>query len=79
MQAGVIDEGAVCNSGYGDGGKEYDIQDWFHENLSVQVENTGYYILDEDTIDEFNKAFPDDAFDAEEPTDDSALFYWEWY
>lgn len=132
MQAGVIDEGAVCNSGYGDGGyvcifhnsndedglvdfayiivnistddieskytlnkietcyfakaeevsywrKEYDIQDWFHENLSVQVENTGYYILDENTIDEFNKAFPDDAFDAEEPTDDSALFYWEWY
>ena len=59
--------------------KEYHIQDWFHENLSVQVENTGYYILDENTIDEFNKAFPDDAFDAEEPTDDSALFYWEWY
>lgn len=59
--------------------KAYDVQDWFHENLEGRVENTGYYRLDAELQDEFNKAWPEHAVDVEEPDKNSALFYWEWY
>ena len=42
------------------------------------IENTGYYILDLETILEFNSYFPQELPE-EEPSEDSALFYWEWY
>lgn len=59
--------------------KAYDIQDWFHETIHEPVENTGYYILTEEMLIEFNKEFPDDRLPAEAPNDDYALVYWEWY
>ena len=42
------------------------------------IENTGYYILDLDTILKFNSIFADEL-PLEEPGAKSALFYWEWY
>lgn len=57
--------------------KEYDIQKFFYEHLPV--ENVGYYKLTRDLIEEFNREYPEDAFVAEEATDSSALFYYEWY
>lgn len=59
--------------------KAYDVQDWFHENIEGRVENTGFYILGASLLQEFNEAWPEYAVDANEPSDDSALFYWEWY
>lgn len=59
--------------------KNYLISDWFHEHIDVPVENCGYYILNEELIDEFNEAFPDEWIEPEDPTDDAALVYWEWY
>lgn len=59
--------------------KAYDIQEWFHDHIDGEVENTGYYILSGDLCLKFNKAFQEDAIEAEEPDDESALFYWEWY
>lgn len=59
--------------------KAYDIQDWFHENIEVVVENTGFYILSGELLLRFNKAFQNDKVKVEEPGEESALFYWEWY
>lgn len=59
--------------------KNYDIQGWFHDNISSNVENTGYYLLDEELLEDFNAAYPDDAVQVEAPDETSALFYWEWY
>lgn len=59
--------------------KAYDIQDWFHEHIEEDVENTGYYILSGDLLLKFNKAFKEDRIEAEEPDEEAALFYWEWY
>lgn len=59
--------------------KNYDIQDWFHNNLSSTVENTGYYLLDRELLEDFNEEYPNDAVQVEEPNETSALFYWEWY
>lgn len=59
--------------------KEYDVQDWFYDHISEQIENTGYYTLSEETILQFNKAFPDDALPVEPPDEESALVYYEWY
>jgi len=42
------------------------------------VENCGYYILDANVIAEMNELF-DENVSAEDPTDDEALFYHEWY
>lgn len=58
--------------------KAYDIQDWFYEMIG-DVENTGYYMLSVELQSEFNEAWPDDAIEVEEPSEESALFYWEWY
>lgn len=63
--------------------KAYDIQSWFYENIhadsGVNVENTGYYLLSKKLLQKFNKRFPLDKVLAKYPTDESALFYWEWY
>lgn len=57
--------------------KAYDMQDWFYANLE-NVENCGYYILDANLIAEMNKTFNEDVSE-DDPTDDEALFYHEWY
>jgi len=59
--------------------KAYDIQDWFHKNIPEPVENTGYYVLNEQQIAAFNKEFPEDNILVEAPSETSALVYWEWY
>ena len=57
--------------------KHYDLQDWIYDTLE-NVDNTGFYILNADVITELNKKF-DEYLPEEDPTDESALFYWEWY
>ena len=59
--------------------KAYDIQEWFHENIDGEVENTGFYILSGKQLLKFNKRFQEDKIEAEEPDEEAALFYWEWY
>lgn len=59
--------------------KAYDIQEWFHEHIEEDVENTGFYILSGAMLLAFNKAFPEDRIEAIEPDEEEALFYWEWY
>ena len=60
-------------------GKEYDIQEWFYDHLNERVENTGYYRLSNELINEFNKDYPDDFIEPLDENDNGALFYWEWY
>ena len=57
--------------------KNYNLQDWIY-NAIDGVDNTGYYILDADLISEINCAYGADIPE-EDPTEESALFYWEWY
>lgn len=57
--------------------KHYTLQDWFYENLGY-VENCGYHILNADLIAEMNAEFDEDVAE-EDPTDNEALFYHEWY
>ncbi len=57
--------------------KAYEIQDFFYDHYPV--ENVGYYKLSKEVIEEFNKRYPRDAFEAEDETESSALFYHEWY
>ena len=59
--------------------KAYDVQEWFHKNIPEPVENTGYYILTEDLLLAFNKAFPDEQLPVEAPDEGHAFVYWEWY
>ena len=59
--------------------KAYDIQDWFHDHIEEDVENTGFYTLSGAMLLAFNKAFPEDRIEAIEPDEEEALFYWEWY
>lgn len=59
--------------------KAYDIQEWFHEHIDGEVENTGYYILSGELLLKFNKVFQEDKVEAEAPDEEAALFYWEWY
>lgn len=57
--------------------KNYDLQDWIR-NVIEGVDNTGYYILNADLIAEINEAFNSNISE-EDPTEESAVFYWEWY
>ena len=57
--------------------KHYSLQNWFYDNLE-DVENCGYYILDADLIAEMNEKF-NESVSEDDPTDDEALFYHEWY
>lgn len=61
--------------------KAYDVQDWFHDNLSADyIENCGYYLVDEELVNAYNEAFPDDPILFTGRQDEnSALFYHEWY
>lgn len=59
--------------------KAYDVQDWFHENLGVVVENTGYYLLNAEIIRRFNEAFPERPLPEGIQDEESALVYYEWY
>lgn len=59
--------------------KEYDIQDWLHDSIGCNVENTGYYILDEELRSNFNSEFPEVPLPNEKTPDQYAYFYWEWY
>ena len=60
--------------------KNYRVQDFFYENLE-HVENTGFYLLDAEVVTDFNLKFGGDLGELplEAPTDDQALFYYEWY
>lgn len=57
--------------------KRYDLQNFFYDNLEG-VDNCGYYILDADLIAEMNDRFGESVAE-EDPTDNEALFYHEWY
>lgn len=57
--------------------KHYELQQWFYDNLE-DVDNCGYYILDAEQIAEMNTEFGEHVSE-EDPTDDEALFYHEWY
>lgn len=59
--------------------KAYDVQAWFHGEIQPDVENVGYYILDEYLLKEYNEKYPDYRFPFEIPCGESALFYHEWY
>ena len=57
--------------------KHYELQDWFY-NVIEGVDNCGYYILNADVISEMNQLFHENVAE-EDPTEDEALFYHEWY
>jgi hypothetical protein len=52
--------------------KNYPLQSW------MNIENTGYRILDSKRIRETNEAFKTNVPE-EDPDEETALFYWEWY
>lgn len=61
--------------------KNYHVQGFFYDALDC-VENTGYYLLSEEVLTKFNAEAYENGWDmlpVEAPTEDSALFYWEWY
>ena len=61
--------------------KHYGVQSFFYDALE-NVENTGYYLLGEDVLRQFNAASIEKSWDplpVVAPDDDTALFYWEWY
>lgn len=57
--------------------KNYELQDWIYEHINT-ADNTAYCLLNTYLINELNATFGEDI-PVEEPTDESALFYWEWY
>ena len=57
--------------------KHYKLQDWFYENIDG-VDNCGYYILNAELIADMNETFGETVTE-DDPTDDEALFYHEWY
>lgn len=59
--------------------KAYDIQNWFHDHIDDEVENTGFYILSRELLLEFGESFSEYEIEAEDPSEETALFYWEWY
>jgi hypothetical protein len=58
--------------------KAYDIQDWIYSELFYEVQNCGYYELDGELISRLNAEF-DEEVPVEDPTNEHALFYHEWY
>lgn len=58
--------------------KAYDIQDWFYDHIG-HVENTGYYILSKELLQDFNEKFEDEELPVEAPNEKYAYCYWEWY
>ena len=60
--------------------KHYELQSAFYDAIEG-VENCGYYVLNRATIENLRDEFPDDMeyVPCEDPTEESALFYHEWY
>lgn len=57
--------------------KHYALQSWLYDHLE-DVDNCGYYILNADLIAKMNEEFYENVPE-DDPTDDEALFYHEWY
>lgn len=58
--------------------KDYDLQELIYDVLAENIENTGYYLLTEEAVVAIN-GYGDQYCQWFEPTETSALFYWEWY
>lgn len=58
--------------------KDYDVAGFFSEQLEKTVENTGYYALSAEILEKFNEEFNEDV-PVEDPSEETAIFYWEWY
>lgn len=58
--------------------KDYDIADFFSEQFEKRIENTGYYAVSAEILEKFNEEFNEDV-PVEDPSEESAIFYWEWY
>lgn len=46
--------------------KAYDIQDWFHDHIEEDVENTGFYILSGTMLLAFKEHFENDEYEISE-------------
>lgn len=59
--------------------KAYDVQDTIHSHLDTEIENCGYYLLDDDTADAIENI--DNAFDTDivKKQTEPCIFYHEWY
>lgn len=57
--------------------KAYDIQDWFYDRIEG-IDNCGYYLLDGELLADLNEII-DEYVPVEDPTNEHALFYHEWY
>lgn len=55
---------------------DYDIQKWFFENLSANIENAGYYRIPISVIRNFNGAFAHTGVSIPE---EDGILYQEWY
>ena len=58
--------------------KHWDIVDWLEKTMKKTIENTGYYKLNKTIIKRLNSKFKCNIPE-ESATEESALFYWEWY
>lgn len=58
--------------------KNYELADWMSQNIKGGTENCGYYRLNKTLIKRINSKFKAKV-PAESATEESALFYWEWY
>lgn len=63
--------------------KEYDLQELIDDSLGGIIQNTGFYLLDRKTVDRINRYNTEyclaEFIEWFEPTETSALFYYEWY
>lgn len=58
--------------------KNYALAEWMSNNIKNGTENTGYYKLNKTLIKRINSKFSANIPE-ESATEESALFYWEWY
>ena len=60
--------------------KAYDLRDALHLHSEVPIENCGYYVLNHDMIEDIVKDRPDLEEELKQgDTEDSGIFYHEWY
>lgn len=63
--------------------KEYDLQELIDDSLGGIVRSMGFYLLDRKTVDSINRYNTENGLtefiEWFEPTETSALFYYEWY
>lgn len=55
---------------------DYDIQEWFSENLSANIEDAGYYRIPISVIHDFNSTFAHTGVSVPE---EDGILYQEWY